>query len=96
MPRQKRLYGSWAAKSAPHLSSENGGLATTTLNLINLSSSISFGLVMVSHHSMRALSISCRNMFIRHKAQVLPFDSWPKREKFRLGLPSELRTSSPT
>ena len=76
-PRQNRLNLSCSATSAPHLSSENGGLATTTSNRMSRSSSTSCGLPIVSHHSMRALSISCRNMFILQSAQVLPFDSWP-------------------
>ena len=50
------------------------------VELHQLSSSTSLGLVIVSHHSMRAASCSCRNMFIRHSAHVLPLDSWPKRE----------------
>ncbi len=82
-PRQKRLYGSLSALSAPHLSSENGGLATTQLNFIRRSFSTSSGLFRVSHHSIRALSKPCRNMFIRQSAQVLPLDSMPKRAKLR-------------
>ena len=52
--------------------------------------------MIVSHHSMRAVSCSCRNMFIRQSAQVLPFASWPKSEKFLLGLPSSSFTSLAT
>jgi hypothetical protein len=40
--------GSLPASSCPHLSKENGGLATTTSNFMVVSSSISLGLRMVS------------------------------------------------
>ena len=63
--------------SAPHLSSENGGFATTTSNFISASFSMSFGLPMVSPHSIRAASLLWTSMFIRHNAQVLPFISCP-------------------
>jgi len=63
--------------SAPHLFSENRKLATCTSNSISASPSISFGLARVSPDSIRALSLWCRNMFMRQSAHVVPFISWP-------------------
>src|ERR1051326_4152504 len=80
-PRQKRLYLSEAASSAPHLSKENGGLATTVSNFISVSFSFSLGLLIVSPQRIVALSNPCRNIFITASAHVLPFASCPYREK---------------
>ena len=84
MPRQKRLYGSAAASSAPHLSRLNGGFATTVSNFISLSLAFSFGLRKVSPQRITALSNPCRNMFIIASAHVLPFTSCPYSEKLLL------------
>ena len=81
MPRVKRAYRSSAAISCPHLSRLKGGFATTVSNFIRASFSTSWGWRIVSSHSMRAASTSWRNMFILHRAQVLPFISCPNREK---------------
>src|SRR4030043_365200 len=87
MPLQKRLYLSVSGSKEslalfsslsslfPHLSSENGGLATTVSNFIRASPSLSFGLRIVSPQRMVALSKPCRNIFITASAQVLPFAS---------------------
>ena len=61
----------------PHLSRLNGGLATTTSNFMSESPSRICGSPIVSPQRTSALSLSCRNMFIRASAQVLPFASWP-------------------
>src|SRR5690606_33732144 len=76
-PRQKRLYWSPAASSAPHLSNENGGFATTVSNFKSWSPSFSFGLRMVSPHRITALSYPCRNMFLTANDHVLPLASSP-------------------
>src|SRR5262249_36856280 len=94
MPRWKRQKKSLAAFSAPHLSSENGGLETTISNFFSALPSSSFGLLSVSPHSMRAPSLPCRNMFIRQSAHTLPFESCPKREKSSSPISSATRISS--
>jgi hypothetical protein len=78
---QNLLYLSLEALSAHHLSSENGGLATTVSNFIRESHSFSFGLFRVSPQRIMALSNQCKNIFIIASAHVLPFASCPKRAK---------------
>src|SRR5215470_10447058 len=93
-PRWKRQKKSLAAFSTPQLSSENGGLETTTSNFFIALPSSNLGLLSVSPHSTRAPSLPCRNMFIRQSAHTLPFDSCPKREKSLSPTSSATRISS--
>src|SRR5665647_1483632 len=93
VPLQKRLYLSVSgsklsldlfsslSSTFPHLSNENGGLATTVSNFIRASPSFSFGFRIVSPQRIVALSNPCRNIFITANAQVLPLASCPYKEK---------------
>ena len=83
-----------AAFSAPQFLREKGGFATTVSKVISRSSSTSVGRLRVSHHSMRAASFACRNMFMRANAQVAPLTSWPWSEKSLDPTSSAARMSS--
>jgi hypothetical protein len=78
---QNLLYLSHEALSAPHLSKENGGFATTVSNFISVSHSFSFGLFKVSPQRIVALSNQCKNIFITARAQVLQLFSCQKSAK---------------